>query len=256
MIGILGFHAQFQGLRLLNWTCSIAQLIALIITTILRAWVCRSMNKMPVAVPVNNDYILDNLALAIVGKGGSKFPNPEALRAPGLLLTFGVNNIPKLRAITKAESKDQGQPVSRYSNRSNAQPANPVLQSSINVQPSTEKPSLAQQAPDLRVRLGCLSKWTGAKSQEAINLSNSIEAALERLSPQKQFLVWRALTRPDTFWSSECTEQQAFVFYLFSAFMWATMEFIVSASQFHFTMVIISRERPDWSWARSFCFQG
>ena len=81
-------------------------------------WVRRSMNKTPVAVPVNNDYILDNLALAIVGKGGSKFPNPEALRAPGLLLAFGVNNIPKLRAIIKAESKDQGQPVSRYSNRS------------------------------------------------------------------------------------------------------------------------------------------
>ena len=56
-----------------------------------------------------------------------------------------------------------------------------------NVQPSTEieaEPSLAQQALDLRVELGCLTKWTGSKSQEAINLSDSIEAAFERLNPQ------------------------------------------------------------------------
>ena len=186
VIGILGFLAQFQGLRLLNWTCSIAQLIALIFATILRAWVRRSMNKTPVAVRVNNDYILDNLALAIVGKGpsGSRIPNPEAFRAPGLLLAFGFTNIPKLRAVTKAKSEDQAQPWSRYPNRANVQPVNPVLRPSINAQPSTEKPSLAQQALDLRVRLGFLTKWTGVKSQEAINLSDSIEAAFERLSPQ------------------------------------------------------------------------
>ena len=160
MIGILGFLARFQGLRLLNWTCSIAQLIALIVATILRAWVRRSMNKTPVAVPVNNDYILDNLALAIVGKGpnGSTFPSPDALRTPRLSLAFGVTATPKLRA-----------------------------KLSTNVQPLNEvetKPSLAQQALDLRVKLGHLTKWTGPKSQGAINLSNSIEAALERLRPQ------------------------------------------------------------------------
>lgn len=171
VIGILGFLAQFQGLRLLNWTCSIAQLIALIVATILRAWVRRSMNKTPVAVPVNNDYILDNLALAIVGKGPnvSKFPNPEALRAPGLSLAFGITATPKLRA-----------------------------KLSTNVQPLNEvetKPSLAQQALDLRVKLGHLTKWTGPKCQGAINLANSIEAALERLRPQlpKEFGIKRVV---------------------------------------------------------------
>ena len=189
VIGILGFLAQFQGLRFLNWTCSIAQLIALLVATILRAWVRRSMNKTPVAVPVNNDYILDNLALAIVGKGpsGSDFPSSEALRAPGLSLAFGVTAIPKLRPINIAGSKDQGQSGSVYSSRASLQPIDPTSQTLDNVQTSTEietTPSLAQQALDLRVRLGRLTRWTGAKSQEAINLSNSIEAALERLSPQ------------------------------------------------------------------------
>ena len=189
VIGISGFLAQFQGLRFLNWTCSIAQLIALIVATILRAWVRRSMNKTPVAVPVNNDYILDNLALAIVGKGpsGFDFPNAEALRAPGLSLAFGVTAIPRLRPINMAGSKDQGQSGSAYSSRASLQPVDPTSQPLDNVQTSTEietTPSLAQQALELRVRLGRLTRWTGVKSQEAINLSNSIEAALERLSPQ------------------------------------------------------------------------
>lgn len=54
-LGILGFVAQFQGLRFSNWTCSILQLIALGIATLLRAWVRRNMTKTPIATPVNDD---------------------------------------------------------------------------------------------------------------------------------------------------------------------------------------------------------
>lgn len=53
LFGVLGFVAQFQGLRFSNWTCSIAQLIALGVATFLRAWVRRSMTKTPAAVPAN-----------------------------------------------------------------------------------------------------------------------------------------------------------------------------------------------------------
>ena len=60
-----------------------------------------------------------------------------------------------------------------------------------------------------------------------------------------QIHVRRALTFPDSFWSSECTKQQAFILHLFSTFMWATMEFIVSASQFHPTTVTI---KPSGCW--------
>ncbi len=152
-IGVLGFVAQFQGLRFSNWTCSIAQLIALGIATTLRAWVRRSMTKTPVGILVHNDYILDHMSLAIVGQG------PEPFRSPRLSISFGVNTIPKLRCTTNLPS--------------------------INLQHSNEPekgPNLAQQALDLRVRLGRLTKWTGPKHQEAIKLSNSIETALERLN--------------------------------------------------------------------------
>ena len=153
-IGILGFVAQFQGLRFSNWTCSIAQLIALGIATTLRAWVRSSMTKTPVGILVHNDYILDHMSLGIVGQG------IEPFRWPRLSISFGVNAIlPKLRCKTNLPS--------------------------INLQHSNEPtrgPNLAQQALDLRVRLGRLTKWTGPKHQEAIKLANSIETALERLN--------------------------------------------------------------------------
>ena len=152
VIGVLGFVAQFQGLRFSNWTCSIAQLIALGLATTLRAWVRRSMTKRPVDILVHNDYMLDHLTLAIIGakSSDSEFPTPEGVQSPRLSLRFGVITNPKLRAITEPESE--------------------------------KEPNLAQQALNLRIRLGRITKWIGPKSQEAICLSNSIETALERLS--------------------------------------------------------------------------
>ena len=185
-IGVVGFLAQFQGLRFLNWTCSIAQLIALGTATILRAWARRRMTKTPVAVPVNNDYILDNLTLAIVGSG-LRFPDPESLRSPGLFLAFGVTTTPELRARCNSEPKNQRQPGSEHSTQAELEPANSSFQHPINAQlprDTNEEPSLAQRALNLRVRLGQLTEWTGPKSQEAVTLSNSIETTLERLSPR------------------------------------------------------------------------
>ena len=254
MIGLLGFVAQFQGLRFSNWSCSIAQLIALGVATVLRAWVRRSMTKTPVAIPANNDYILAHLTLAIVGRDPSDsiFPHHEAFRSPGLLLRFGISTCPKLRAIveeptnsesppttnvqdnskslppmnvqdnskslppmnvqgnsesppitnisdnlespptTIVQSDSESPPITNVQDKSESPPTTNVQDNSespptTNVQDPTEKkkgPNLAQEALNLRVRLGRITKWAGAKSQEAIVLSNSIETAVRRLSPR------------------------------------------------------------------------
>lgn len=167
VIALLGFVAQFQGLRFSNWTCSIAQLVALGFATILRAWVRRTMTKTPVAVPADNDYILAHLTMAIVGRArnDSKFPHHDAFRSPGLSLRFGITTCPKLKIITEESTTSESRSTS-------------------NVQHSIEGPNLAQEALNLRVRLGRITKWTGAKSQEAIVLSNSIETALGTLNPR------------------------------------------------------------------------
>lgn len=125
-IGIAGFIAQFPGLRFSNWTCSIAQLIALGVATILHVWIHRGMTKTLGFVPVNNDYILDHLNLAIVDKrpSRSQFPSLEALWSPGLFLAFGVTTNPEFRAISKLETKSRVQPRSGPSNKANVEPVN------------------------------------------------------------------------------------------------------------------------------------
>lgn len=188
LFGVLGFVAQFQGLRFSNWTCSMAQLIALGVATFLRVWVRRGMTKTPVAIPVNKNYILDYLTLAIVGNELSdfKFSNERVFRSPWLFFAFGVTSAPKLRAITKSAFNNPVQPRSINSNKKNSEFANSRLQSASNPQLSAKvggRLNLAQQALNLRVRLGLITKWTGSNSQEAIILSNSIEIALERLNP-------------------------------------------------------------------------
>lgn len=189
ILGILGFVVQFQGLRFSNWTCAVAQLTALVIATCLRALVRRNMSKTPGAVPVKNDYLLDRLTLAIIGNGsnGSKSFNCEDLNTPGLTIAFGITAVPKLRTMTDSECQRWDSPQSRYSYRANSEFLSSGPQLSISAQCSREakeRPKLAQQALDLRVRLGQITKWTGAKSQEASILSDAIEITLERLNPR------------------------------------------------------------------------
>lgn len=191
IFGISGFAAQFQGLRFSNWTCSVSQLIALAVATCLRALVRRNMTKTPGTVPVNNDYILDHLTLAIIGNGSNSSARSifAGKNSPRLSFAFGVTTIPKLRVITNSEFhyRDWARPKSGHSHRANPEPLSTGSQPLINAGHSTEaeaKPNLAQKALDLRVRLGQITKWTGPKAQEAVMLSNSIEAALKTLNPR------------------------------------------------------------------------
>lgn len=189
IFGTLRFVVQFQGLRFLNWTCSIAQFFALAIVTFLRARVRRNMTKTPIAIQANNDYILDHLTLALLNRrpSDSEFPNLEAFGSPGLFFAFGVTTIPKLRVI---EFEPPFMRKGGHSNRAKLELAKSGSEPPINVQRPNEakkKLSLAQQALNLRVRLGLIMEWTGPKFQDAIILSNSIETALERLSPTLLF---------------------------------------------------------------------
>jgi hypothetical protein len=84
VFGIAGFAAQFEGLRLINWSCSIAQLVALALATILRAVIRRGMSVVPNDFKALDGYELDHLALSVVGSGDghNSFSNDENLERP------------------------------------------------------------------------------------------------------------------------------------------------------------------------------
>ena len=168
--GLLGFVAQFQGLRFCNWSCSIAQLAALSIASVLLAWLRRGMTRRPVAIPAHNEYLLDQLAFAIAGNGsaGSTFLNFDAFPSLGISFASGVLNLPKLREQTNMKRRFRTSQVNSTTDEG---------------EPVQVENSFAQRVLNLRIRLGQFTKWMGSGSEEASNLSKSIEVALEGLSP-------------------------------------------------------------------------
>lgn len=62
-LGLCGFILQFEGLRGLNWTALIAQLITVALMTAVRAWVRRYLIAAPISQQVTAQHELDWLAL-------------------------------------------------------------------------------------------------------------------------------------------------------------------------------------------------
>ncbi|KAK6603745.1 ankyrin repeat protein [Botrytis cinerea] len=63
--GIIGFILQFEGFRGISWACSIAQLVAILIMTVVRAIIRRGMLDRPIAQKIPEKYEIDWLALRI-----------------------------------------------------------------------------------------------------------------------------------------------------------------------------------------------
>ncbi|KAF8246995.1 hypothetical protein K440DRAFT_521009, partial [Wilcoxina mikolae CBS 423.85] len=63
--GLCGFILQFQGLRGMNWSASIAQLVCIFLMTIWRAWIRRGLIANPVPQRVPENHEMDWLALMI-----------------------------------------------------------------------------------------------------------------------------------------------------------------------------------------------
>jgi hypothetical protein len=63
--GIIGFVLQFEGFRGISWACSIAQLVTILIMTVVRAIVRRGMLDKPVAVRIPQGFEMEWLALRI-----------------------------------------------------------------------------------------------------------------------------------------------------------------------------------------------
>ncbi|ETR98131.1 hypothetical protein M419DRAFT_40347, partial [Trichoderma reesei RUT C-30] len=63
LIALIGFVSQFIGMRGLNWTASVVQLVATLIVTGFRAIVRRGLNKPPVRTPLLSNTELDWFSL-------------------------------------------------------------------------------------------------------------------------------------------------------------------------------------------------
>lgn len=135
-LGLAGFIVQFEGLRLINWSCSIAQLIALVLVTLFRGLARRKMVGQPITKEIHEGHEMDGLAIEIAR---------QYLKDQDFTFEFTTDFAYCIQS-KKADTD-------------------------------------AQKVLDMRMRLARITKWRGAKDEEALCLANAIELAIQKLQP-------------------------------------------------------------------------
>jgi hypothetical protein len=162
-LGLAGFVLQFQGLRGLNWTASIAQLIAIFIMTILRAWVRRGLTVRPVANPVLDQHEMDWLALRIAKQAdfwpGDDDPSeePQCGGSEGRTQSEEDEKLLVWNIVTGARNFVSWHEPPEHGS------------STIN----------ARKVVKIRQRLGHLAEWAGPVTSPAVSIATAIEAAMK-----------------------------------------------------------------------------
>jgi hypothetical protein len=213
--GLSGFVLQFEGFRGLSWSCSIAQLVAILIMTTLRAVVRRGLLRKPYTKQIPFEHEMDWLALKIgfnddfFKRDGNlenvpkdKEPNPSqipsiapTLSPPPPYSKWDVVCQPESPAITGKLSKV---PTVEQDEQSQSEIEKGPL---ANVEPeaeggktkgyskSAEAAGRPRQISDIppaekvvrvRRRLGQLTNWANPASELAISIAKSVEIVMNQ----------------------------------------------------------------------------
>ncbi|KAL7914158.1 hypothetical protein GGI35DRAFT_236669 [Trichoderma velutinum] len=158
LISLIGFIAQFIGMRGLNWTASVLQLGITILVTIIRVIVRRGLGKSPIRTRLKSKSELDWFALSF----GDIKTAPWAI--------FG--DIPRKGRENDA-SKDDNSPRWRICT-GDRQPY-PSLKLSDDDSRQIVETSMAHKMMVARQKLRNLSKWKSPVREEAARLTSAIE---------------------------------------------------------------------------------
>jgi ankyrin repeat protein len=228
-LGICGFTVQFIGLRTMHWSASVAQLGAVVVMTILRAWVRRDLADPPKAQPLCPGHELDWLAMTLGGdltKAPWLYP-PEAVGKQTSrpwagegedgwdwkICTVEVRaNCEEQEPYPRGLAEDDGmdhmlEPYPRGSNSDTERPKVSLPAKEIGGDGPRQTPELegrdkhsyleskADKVMKIRRDLGKLAGWHGPASEEAISLARSIEVTMSALPfPTKRTFTWSLQT--------------------------------------------------------------
>ncbi|KAF5712779.1 ankyrin repeat [Fusarium mundagurra] len=189
---LAGFIIQFIGLRAMHWSASVGQLIAIIIMTILRAFV-----RLGFLAPINctelrDRFELDGLALALgdpkLGPGSG--PMDEVDR-----FDFGLSKCRTWTVVLKgdggSESGADPDPLRDGNVKTPAEGHNLNADNLLVERRDNE----AQETLGIRKHLAHLAGWRGPASKEATSLVEAIEVTANTLCP------WAATDSPTLTWT-------------------------------------------------------
>ncbi|KAL5093277.1 hypothetical protein Trisim1_011081 [Trichoderma cf. simile WF8] len=167
LISLIGFIAQFIGMRGLNWTASILQLGITIVVTIIRVIVRRGLGKSPIRTRLKSKSELDWFALSF----------GDIKSAPWAIL----DGIPRKGRENDA-SKDDSSP--KWHVLTGDKQAYPSLTLEDDDSQQIEKTSMAHKMMVARQQLRNLSKWKSPVREEAARLTSAIETIAQTFLEQ------------------------------------------------------------------------
>lgn len=207
----LGFISQFMGLRGLTYPCSIAQIGAIVVMTLLRATIRRRMGREPANCEAFAEYELDYLAMRIVFNPNFRgHLGPLQGRedwdgtAPGDACFWEVK-LPQSKKFGPGERY----PVTRTDSIQNSSRQKGGMKSKgwtdgekLDTTPTT---ATSEQLIRVRKRLGDLCRWKSKASDAALTLCRSIEHFLDIFFPPKES-NGRSFSWPIEAWHGDSTD--------------------------------------------------
>jgi hypothetical protein len=192
VISLCGFVVQFTGLRGMHWSVSIAQLVAILIMTILRAIIRRHLANHPKAESLVPDYELDWLTLNLAMLQHAPWQRePEHEQREG-------NNL-------KSREDDPKHTVTGHSTRSRGwdwkicELEDPETREMVRFSDENrpifilDDIGMLQDVVSMRRILSRLTAWVGPAAAEAVSLARAIEVTMDALYPpdfEGQEAVW------------------------------------------------------------------
>ncbi|MBE3042127.1 hypothetical protein IMZ48_06005 [Candidatus Bathyarchaeota archaeon] len=162
-ISLGGYIVQFIGLRGMHWSASVAQLGAIALMTVLRAWIRRDLARLPASQPLVSDHELDWLAITLA-TDHEKSPWLDSSKA-----TRDTRSRPWAE-----DGWDWSIPgVQDPANCKKLKPRSDITVAGLK----------AQRVLKTRRDLGKLADWHGPASAEAISLARAIEIVMDTLDP-------------------------------------------------------------------------
>lgn len=163
LTSLVGFVSQFVGLRSLDWSAPISQLVIILIMAAGRTWIRRNMSARPHAESVPRGNEIDWLATQLGMSTANLWNLPEPRDPP-----------PPPAGACNGDSCD--------GRRWKVSPQTSYLSYEEVIEIAPHNMKAAWKMVRIRERLGYLTKWPGRSYRTASNLSNCIQRILDYIT--------------------------------------------------------------------------
>lgn len=198
LLSLVGFVVQFMGLRAMHWSVPVAQMLATIIMTVLRAFVRRGLSKCPYSQPLPPGHEIDWLATRITEELHRSYLWKKPDQVQPNTWSRSIRNL-----VGWGHPTAIGPPRGFWSRGclqwSVVTPNDMNGYEPLRHYDPQRASGRAQDVMEARKRLGVLTRWPSPYSTNATSVSTAIELVMNTLNliqfvPGEEVFTWSMFT--------------------------------------------------------------